>query len=249
MLRLGRLISPWVVAVVIWEAVCKLGLVDPLIVASPADSLIALWLGIRSGEMLWAAMHTIARAGAGFSLAVVVGIPLGLVTGASEKVDQYLGGLIDGMRSLPATALFPVFLLMFGAGDLSRIAVVWFACVWAMAVYTAYGVRFAGATRRKLLRLHNADLAVYLLDGLLLPALPNILGGARVLLSISLVVTVAIEMVVGARYGLGQSVFDAQNTFEAPRMYAAVILTAFVGILINQTFLSVIRRLFPWAQI
>jgi NitT/TauT family transport system permease protein len=223
-----------------------MGLADPLFLASPSSTFRALAEGIISGSLITAALATLWRAGCGFLVASVLGIGLGLALGGVPWVRETFGGVIDAFRSMPATALFPVFLLALGIGDKAKIAVVVFVCMWAMAIYTAYGVRGASEVRRFLLRLHNAGPVQYFWDGLFLPALPNILGGMRASVSLSLVITIGTEMIVGTRYGLGQSIYMAQLTYRTPDMYAAILMSALIGFVVNRVFLAISNSLVKW---
>jgi NitT/TauT family transport system permease protein len=240
--------SVWIAAVLLWAALTETKAVDPLLLASPSDTVHALIDGIGSWILVRALGYTLLRSLAGFLIATLIGVPLGLVLGGFALVNEVLGSFVDGLRSMPATALYPVFLLAFGLGDLSKIAVATFICTWAMAIYSAYGVRASGETRRFLLRLHGAPWSQFLLDGLLFPAMPSIIAGTRTVLSLAWVVTIGVEMIVGTKYGIGQAIFDAQNTFRIPSMYASIVLAALTGIGMNQFFIVAAKWLAPWGQ-
>ena len=192
---------------------------------------------------MWGVLDTVRRALSGFIMAVILGVPLGLLLGGVPRVQRVIGSVVDGLRSMPATALFPAFLLAFGIGDKAKVAVVTFVCLWAMAIYTSYGVRAAGETRRFLLTLHGVSLRQRFLDGLFYPALPSIIGGMRTTLSFALVITIGIEMIIGTKRGLGQSIYVAQATYKIASMYAAIILAAIAGIILNKIFLKLATKL------
>ena len=215
----------------------------------PIDTARALLDGVLTGSLLRALVATLGRAYGGFVTPTVIGVPVGLMLGGLPKVKDAIGGIVDALRSMPATALFPAFLLLFGIGDTAKVAVVTFVCTWAIAIYTAYGVRVSGETRRFLLRLHQATAWQRLVDGLLLPALPNILGGIRTAISLALVVTIAIEMIVGTTVGLGQTIYVAQVTYRIPVMYAAIVLSAAAGVATNAIFSIASRRWVRWEKV
>lgn len=217
-------------------------LVDPLFLSSPRNTLRALFDGfVRSATLRWDLLYTLGRALGGFLIATILGVPLGLFVGGVSRANKILGSLIDGLRSMPATALFPVFLLVFGAGEKSKIAVATFVCLWAMVIYTAAGVRISGETRRFLLKLHNVSRSQFFVDGLFYPALPSILGGMQTTLSLSLVVTIGAEMLIGTSIGLGQTIYISQSTYVIPTMYAAIALAACAGMVLN----TILRKLIP----
>jgi NitT/TauT family transport system permease protein len=237
---------PWFLLLTIWGVVTWCRLVDPLLLATPSDTLVALLDSVRSGELVAATGCTLWRALGGFGLAVMLGVPIGLLLGGFSGFEKTFGNVIDALRSMPATALYPVFLLVFGAGNSSKMAVATFISAWALAIYTAHGVRFNGRTRLFLLRLHRVSRRQILIDGLLFPALPSIVAGMRAVISIAFVVTIGIEMIVGAGCGLGQIIFDAQNTYHIPMMYGAIIAAAVTGVLLNWTFTRLAKILTPW---
>jgi ABC-type nitrate/sulfonate/bicarbonate transport system permease component len=244
--RFWRRALGWLVLVAIWSFLTDGGFADPLFLASPRSTFSALAEGVLSGGLVAAALATLWRASCGFLIASVVGTSIGLALGGISWVRDTLGGIVDALRSLPATALFPVFLLVLGIGDKAKIAVVVFVCMWAMAIYTAAGVREASTVRRFLLRLHDVGQLQYFWDGLFLPALPTILGGMRASISLSLVITIGIEMIVGTSSGLGQSIYMAQLTYKISDMYAAILVSAFLGFVVNRLFLFLSSRLVKW---
>ena len=246
----GPALAPWAVLGLLWYVSTMRGkpLVDPLFLSSPSDTAKALWSGLRDHSLINAFGMTFGRALGGFLVAAVVGVPLGLVLGGITSVRRTLGNVVDALRSMPATALYPLFMFAFGSGSLSKIAVAAFVCTWAIAIYAAHGVATSGQTRRFILRMHRVSRTQYLLDGLLFPAMPAIIGGMRTAVSLAVVLTIGIEMIVGTTSGLGQAIFNAQNTFQIPNMYAAIVLAALGGVLVNKGFLLFAKWLAPWSQ-
>lgn len=241
-----RSFLPWLVFTLVWSLLSETEFVDPLFLASPSDTVDALISGLRSGELVVATASTLFRTLCGFLFAVSIGVPLGLLLGGIPSVNQYFSSFVDGLRSIPATALFPVFLLVFGVGDISKIAVVAFVCMWAMTIYTSYGVVSSGEMRRFLLKLHNVSSFQYLVDGLFFPALPSIVAGMRTTISLALVVTVSTEMIIGTSFGLGQSIYNAQIVYQIPKMYASIFLSALSGLSLNGIFYLLSKKITHW---
>jgi len=240
---------PWIGLLGLWAAITEGGMVDPLFLSSPSATLTALFHGIASGDLVIAFVATMGRAYGGFLVAAAVGVPIGLVLGGVPRVNMIFGGLVDALRSMPATALFPAFLLLFGVGEKAKVSVATYVCVWAITIYTAYGVKNSGETRRFLLRLHGASPWQRFIDGLLFPALPSVVGGMRTAVSLSLVVTIGTEMLVGTQTGLGQAIYVAQVTYRIPVMYAAIVLSAVGGLASNAAFRWLSRRVVHWERL
>jgi len=230
----------------VWWFVTTFGLVDSLFLSSPQAAFLKLWDILISGEILPDLWATLLRMLLGFVIAMVIGIPTGLLLGSSKKFYSYFEFVIDFFRSLPATALFPLFMLIFGIGDAAKIAVVVFIATWVIIINTAYGVFHTPKGRFRYLQTLKAKKLRIFREVTLPEAVPHIVVGLRTALSLSLVVIIAVEMFIGTRVGLGQRIFDAQLTFKIPELYATILLAGVVGYLLNKFFLSIESRLIHW---
>jgi len=234
------------IILLVWWFVTTFGLVDSLFLSSPQTAFLKLWNLLVSGEIwpdLWA---TILRMLIGFLIATIAGIPIGLLFGSSRKLYSYFEFVIDFFRSLPATALFPLFMLIFGIGDTAKVAVVVFIATWVIIINTAYGVFHTPKGRLRYLQTLKAKKLQIFKEVTLPEATPHIVVGLRTALSLSLVVIVAVEMFIGTKAGLGQRIFNAELTFRIPELYATILLAGIVGYLLNKIFLSIETRLIHW---
>ncbi len=236
-----------VVLLAVWWLVAALKLVDPVLLPSP-------WAAIHSfvadlfGGTLWTDFwRTIVRTSWSFALAVVVAVPLGILLGASEKVYRSVEFLIDFFRSTPASALFPLFLVLFGTGELAKIAVAAFGAALAILFNVAYGVINARKTRQLAARVMGASPLRVMVDVTLWESMPQTFVGMRSGISIALVIVIVAEMFIGSTDGLGQRIMNAQMIFDMPRMYAAILAAGLLGYALNLLFLFVERRLIHWA--
>lgn len=248
MRRIGTNLLGWFLLLSLWQLSTATGLADPLFVASPIETARALFEGLLSGRLVAAAALTTGLALAGFLIGVLLGVPLGLALGGIQVFRDIFGGIVDSLRSVPSTALFPLFLLFFGVGRISKVAVAAFICTLALAIYTASAVPDYNSTIRFLLRLRRVSVVRKIVDGMFFPAIPGIVGGMRTAISMALVGTLANEMIIGTDIGLGRLIFDSQMTFRIPEMYAAIVVTGCIGILINQGLVLSLGRLFRWRQ-
>ena len=143
--------------VVLWELAFEMRLVDPVLLPSPAQSFKAFWHGLEEGS-LWADLRrTVARTGISFAIALVIAVPLGILLGSSDKVYRALEFPIDFFRSTPASAMFPLFLILFGSGESTKIAVAAFGAALAILFATAYGVMNARKQRQLAARVMGAS--------------------------------------------------------------------------------------------
>jgi NitT/TauT family transport system permease protein len=190
---------------------------------------------------------TVARWILGLLLGVLLGIPVGLMMGCSRRVYDSLEILVDFFRSIPIMALFPLALVLFGIGDRSKI----FLSAWAALLYVLinamYGARHAKEPRIMAARVFGASPWQVFTKVIFPDALPNIFVGIRMSISMSLVIVVASEMVMGTQAGLGRRVFDAALVYKMAEMYAVVIIAGALGYLSNKLFVMAESRLMHWA--
>lgn len=230
----------------VWYFANVLQIIHPLFLPSPEIVFVTLGELLFTGEILPDAAATLARLGIGFGLAIIIGVPTGLFMGYYKKVYYSLEFVVDFFRSIPATALFPLFLLFFGIGNEAKVAVVVFAASLIIIVNTMYGVRNGKKLRllaARTMRTNKADL----FRKVILPeALPDIFTGLRIAISLSLIIVIVTEMFIGTTVGLGHVIIDSQLVYKIPDMYAAIILAGIIGFLINVGIRRVEERIVHW---
>jgi len=231
----------------IWALTVWTRLVDPVLLPSPAATFRAMWTGMTSGKLGLDFVKTVERTIAATAIAAVIAIPLGILLGSSEKLYRSVEFVIDFFRSTPASAMFPLFLVLFGVGDRTKISVAAFGAALVILFNVAYGVMNARKTRILAAKVMGASPLRVLTDVTLLESLPQTFVGMRNGVSLALVIIVVAEMFIGSTDGLGQRVFEAQQLFEMPDMYAAIFAAGALGYGLNLTFLLVERRFVHWS--
>ena len=233
--------------VAIWSLATWQQWVDPVLLPSPIATFKALWKGMSGGALGFDFVKTVYRTAASTLIAAVIAIPLGIVLGSSEKLYRSLEFVIDFFRSTPASAMFPLFLVLFGVGDETKISVAAFGAILVILFNVAYGVMNARKTRLLAAKVMGASSLRVLFDVTLLESLPQTFVGLRNGVSLALVIIVVAEMFIGSQDGLGHSVFEAQQLFDMPRMYAAIFAAGVLGYGLNLLFLLIERRFVHWA--
>lgn len=235
-----------VILVLLWAIVAQTRLVDPVLLPSPLASMSAFWEGLREGT-LWADFHqTIVRTCMSFAIALVIAVPLGIVLGSSDKVYRTLEFPIDFFRSTPASALFPLFLVLFGPADKTKIAVAAFGAGLAILFNVAYGVMNARKQRQLAAQVMGASRGGVLIDVTLWECLPQTFVGMRSGVSLALVIVIVAEMFIGSTDGLGQRILKSQMVFDMPDMYASIFAAGALGYAFNLLFILVERRFVHW---
>jgi sulfonate transport system permease protein len=230
----------------IWSVAVHGGFVDPVLLPPPKAAFDALWKGMN-GILGLDFIRTVERTLWSTLIAAVIAIPLGIVLGSSERFYRSLEFVIDFFRSTPASAMFPLFLVLFGVGDKTKISVAAFGAALVILFNVAYGVMNARKTRLLAAKVMGASRLRVLFDVMLLESMPQTFVGLRNGVSLALVIIVVAEMFIGSQDGLGHSVFEAQQLFDMPRMYAAIFAAGALGYGLNLLFMLIERRFVHWA--
>ena len=231
----------------VWTIAVWTRLIDPVLLPSPAATFRAMWAGMTSGKLGMDFVKTVERTIASTAIAAVIAIPLGILLGSSEKLYRSVEFVIDFFRSTPASAMFPLFLVLFGVGDRTKISVAAFGAALVILFNVAYGVMNARKTRILAAKVMGASPLRVLSDVTLLESLPQTFVGLRNGVSLALVIIVVAEMFIGSTDGLGQRVFEAQQLFNMPDMYAAIFAAGALGYGLNLMFLLIERRFVHWS--
>lgn len=243
--KLTWLIGP-AALILVWLLAGWLNLINPLFIPTLPKVLSSLGEMIVSRILLTDLVNTAWRTLVGFLIAALIGIPIGLILGSSKKIYEASSVLVDFFRSVPGTALFPLFLLFFGIGDEAKIANAVFACALIIIVNAMYGVKNTNRTRVLAAQTMRASPSRIFLRVVLPNALPEIAGGLRIAVSIALVVIVVTEMFVGTASGLGKRIFQTYQLFQIPEMFAAILLTGLFGYGLNLLLVTIERRVIHW---
>ncbi|MGP4008274.1 ABC transporter permease [Streptomyces sp. 4N124] len=186
---------------------------------------------------------SLGRMAAGFLIAAVVGIALGLAVGRSRRTYALCNPVLQFARAVPPPALVPVFVVVLDFGTQMQVASIAFSAVWPVLINTAEGARNTDPLRLDVAAVLRLN-AVERLRFLLLPsALPRIFAGLRLSLSLSLILMVFSELLPGTANGIGFTLTDAQSRSDLLTVWAALVLLGALGYLLNTGLLAVEKRL------
>ena len=233
--------------VALWYLAVVVEVVDPVLLPDPVDAARAVWNGMTGGSLLDDFLRTVERTTYSIVIAAVIAIPLGILLGSSERLYRSVEFVIDFFRSTPASAMFPLFLVVFGVGDETKILVASFGAALVILFNVSYGVMNARKTRILAARVMGAPKLRVLTDVVLLESLPQTFVGLRNGVSLALVIVIVAEMFIGSVDGLGNQVINAQMLFEMPEMYAAIFVAGALGYAFNLMFLIIEKRFVHWS--
>ena len=231
----------------VWYVGYWIRIVDPVLLPSPDATLVALWKGMAGGALLHDFTQTVIRTFAAIAVAGVVAIPLGIVLGASERLYRSVEFVVDFFRSTPASAMFPLFLVIFGVGDATKIYVASFGAALVILFNVAYGVMNARKTRILAAKSMKASSIRVFRDVIFFETLPQTFIGLRTAVSLALVVVIVAEMFIGASAGMGHRIIDAQISYQLTDMYGSILVAGAMGYGLNLLLLLLERRLVHWS--
>ncbi|MET7570321.1 ABC transporter permease subunit [Streptomyces sp. NPDC005492] len=195
-----------------------------------------------------AILPSLGRMSAGFALAAVVGIALGMAVGRSRRAHALCNPVLQFARAVPPPALVPVFVVVFDFGTPMQLASIVFSAVWPVLINTAEGARDTDPLRLDVAAVMRLTAPERLWFLLLPSALPRIFAGLRLSLSLSLVLMVFSELLPGTANGIGFTLTDAQSRSDLLTVWAVLVLLGVLGYLLNTGLLAVERRLIGKAR-
>jgi len=201
--------------------------------------------GIASGELLIVLGSTLARAGIGFALGVLIGAVLGLAFASSPWMRRIFSPVVELLRPLPVPALVPPLVLLLGVHDRMKITVVVLTVLFPVLTNMFQGVRSVDSTFLSVARTFHVGRLATLFKIVLPAALPYLLAGMRTGLALALVVAVVAEMIAGNQ-GVGHYLLMMQYAVRPQDMYAAIVLLALSGYALNHLFIRLEKRLIHW---
>ncbi|TDD94838.1 ABC transporter permease [Actinomadura rubrisoli] len=229
----------------LWELAPRAGLVDRTFLPPVSEIAPALWELARSGQLWSNTQASLTRSLTGFVLAIAIAVPLGLLIGWYRPIAELLGPLLELFRNTAAIALLPVFILILGIGETSKISIVLYACTWPILLNTISAVRTVDPTLVKSARSLGLP-APRIFQKVVLPAaVPTVFTGIRLAGATAILIMVVAEM-VGAKEGLGYLINASQQNFAIDDMYAGIIAISAIGLAFNHLLVLIERRLTRW---
>ena len=230
----------------VWELLARGGFISPIVAPAPSRIVAALINELKTGELQDHLTATAARLSVGLAIGGTVGILAGIAMGLSWRLRRFADPFVAAAHPLPKIAILPIVMVFLGVGELSKIAVVALGVFFPMLINTMTGVRQISPTYFDVAKSYGAT-RWKLFTRVVLPAsMPMILSGLRIGLNIALVVTISIEIVAASR-GLGALIWLSWEVLRIEVLYAALFVTAALGICFNILMQFLLGRLVPWA--
>ena len=230
---------------VVWQGVAAARLVPPLFLPGPLDVVDAFSALFRQGTIwndIWVSTQEVLW---GYSLAIAIGLPLGLLMGWYRRLFYALDPFVSFFYSTPRVALLPLLIIWLGIGMNSKIAVIFLGAFFPILVNTVVGVRNLDAALIKAARSFGASDAQIFRTLALPGSVPFILAGLRLGVGHALTGVVVGEL-IAAQAGVGLMMAQAGSTFQTPKVFAGLFIIAGAGILITAAIQRLEHRFQAW---
>lgn len=238
------LISVAVVLAVL-EVVSRAGLIAASEFPAPSRVFATFIQQLQLGSF-WDAVGTTTEAWFyGLLIASAIAIPVGMLIGSSYLTFRASRVPIEFLRPIPAVAIIPLAVLVYGISLKSTLLLVVFGSVWPILVQSSYGVRDIDPVTKETARCYGLSRRHRIRHVLVPSAMPYIATGLRVASSVALILAVTAELVIGGG-GLGAAIATAQSGDSIRLIYALILATGLIGLAINVVFRASQHRLLRW---
>jgi sulfonate transport system permease protein len=239
-----RLILP-VSILLVWEVVCRTGLVDSYAMPAPETVIKTAWESIRDGSLWKHILTSFFRVHEGFMLAVFFGLVIGTIMGLNKKAEQFFEVTVQILKPIPPIAWIPLAILWFGIGEQSKLFIIFLGAFFPILLNTISGIHNLDPRYLELAEVYEVDRR-RLISKIILPgALPEILTGIRVGLGNAWVCVVAAEM-IAASQGIGYMLSNGRSMSRPDIVILGMLLIGIIGKLVDDLLKFVFDKLVDW---
>ncbi len=232
--RVARNAFPFIVVGALWEAVAHFGVFPPRLFP-PLEAVAAAFVRLTlNGILPHHALDTLIRLTAGFALATLVGVTVGVLMGRSRRAEDIFLPLISIGAPIPGLAYAPLFMLWFGLGNISTVLLVAFVSAFPIVYNSWTGVKAVKDIWVRSAHAMGADDRRLFRHVILPGALPYILTGLRLGLAQAWRILVGVEMLAAVPWGLGWLIFGAREFLNTDVMLAGIVVIALIGLALEK---------------
>ena len=231
--------------IVLWEIVCRLGIMPPLFLPAPTAILAAGWEMVVSGELYKDLAASLYRIGVGYAIGSALGIIVGLILGFSRWTDAILSPIVYSIYPIPKIALLPLIILWMGIGELPKVAIIALGVFFPVVINTFSGVKNVDPMLIKAAVTFGSNHFNVIRKVILPASLPMIFAGLKLSAGTSLLLLVSAEM-VAAQEGIGSMVLHYGNLMITTKLMVGVLVLSLLGLTFNRVLQWLERKLVPW---
>lgn len=232
---------------VTWQLIPTLGILDPRFFPTATETLARLAENFRDLEFWRNVGRTMTAWAIGLVIATVLATVLGTIIGLVPFLRRATHTTVEFLRPIPSVALIPLAILMFGIQLQAALLIIVFASFWQVFVQVLYGVADVDAVARDTARSFGLSRGSRVVNLVFPTALPYLMTGVRLAAAVALILAITAEMFIGVP-GLGRAIIFAQSAGNYVQVYALVIMTGLLGLVVNLVFRFIERRSLSWHQ-
>lgn len=229
----------------IWELIPRLGIIDARFLP-PASEVIAALVVDFGLTAFWIAVGETMKAWfLGLLIAVAAAVLLGFIIGSSDFLRKATNSTIEFLRPIPSVALIPLAVLLFGVKIESSLLLIVYASFWQVLIQVLYGVADVDMVANNTAKTYGLGRMARIRYVVFPTALPYLMTGVRLAGAVALVLAITAELVIGSP-GLGREIALAQSGGAISGMYALVLATGIIGVLINMLMRFIEKKTLAW---
>ncbi|WP_028647652.1 ABC transporter permease [Nocardiopsis sp. CNT312] len=229
----------------LWEAVPRLGLVSDRYLP-PATEVLGVLAQRATTPGFWAAVgDTLHGWALGLAIAFAAAVVLGFTLGALPRVRAFTTSTVDFLRPIPSVALIPLAVLLYGTDIRSTLLLVVYACFWLIYIQVLYGVADVDPVAEQTARSYGLGRLARIRYVVWPTTLPYLMTGLRLAAAVALILSITAQLIIGTP-GIGQEIAIAQSSNAVAYVYALIVATGILGVLINMGVRVLERRVLRW---
>jgi len=228
-----------------WELIPRLGLVEARFLPPASDVLAALAVDLQLTAFWAAVAETLVAWFFGLAAAVALAVAAGFVVGSSQFLRRFTHSTVEFLRPIPSVALIPLAVLLFGVKIQSSLMLIIYASFWQIFIQVLYGVADVDNVAMQTARSYGLGTAARVRHVVFPTALPYLMTGVRLAASVALILAITAELIIGSP-GLGREIALAQSGGAISGMYALILATGLIGVLINLVMRFIERKTLAW---
>ncbi|GIJ20700.1 ABC transporter permease [Micromonospora lutea] len=232
---------------VVWQLIPTLGLINSQYLPYVTDVLARLAEEFRDLAFWRRLGHTMTSWAIGLAVATAAAVVLGTIVGLVPVLRRATHTVVEFLRPIPSVALIPLAVLLFGIRMQAALLIIIYASFWQVFVQVIYGVADVDSVARDTARSFGLTRRERLSYLVLPTALPYLMTGIRLAAAVALILAITAEMVIG-NPGLGRMIELSRSAGDAVGLYALVVVTGLLGLLVNLVFRFIERRSLSWHQ-
>lgn len=229
----------------LWQLVANFKLISPVFLPGPDRAWAALMRGLATGDLTSKLVGTLEHMAYGWLAASIAGIALGALIGSSRLMRAYIAPSLEFLRPLPVSAIIPVAIALLGLTQGMALFVIAFGAIWPIMLATIHGFAAVEPRLYEVARSLQMSRPAVVFKIALPSALPDILAGMRLSLTVALILSVVCEVLAGLD-GLGHWVLLSARAFRSADLFAGVILLGATGYVTSVAMSLAERRLLAW---